>query len=281
MISDSLRVMWFVPPAVEMISAALRDASALSIEGRRNTSSDEQYYALCEERVDAVVTSIDNVLHWNQRTGPCDFCVVSQIETTTPLSLVVSADVMSTEQLRGKRILVDAPENGFVIALKSLLFEAAGLRDGDYELVPIGGVRERYEALLTSQGSATLLGPPFDALAAQQGLSTLATIQQAYPSFPGQGVVTRREFVDKTPALGRWLDSLQLAVNVAANRPELVKEIVERQGLPQAASHALCFTFPETLVPNRDGIELLIHQRSQLNLPGADSTYDGIVIRRS
>lgn len=83
--NDSLRVMWFVPPAIA-VAASWQAPANFHLESSRTQSSDEQYLSLCEGTVDAVVTSIDNVLHWNQRQGPQDFVVIAQVETTTPLS---------------------------------------------------------------------------------------------------------------------------------------------------------------------------------------------------
>jgi hypothetical protein len=40
---------------------------------------------------------------------------------------------------------------------------------------------------------------------------------------------------------------------------------------------ALVDTFPGTLIPDRNGIELLIAQRTLLKLPGSDFNYEQIV----
>jgi hypothetical protein len=47
--------------------------------------------------------------------------------------------------------------------------------------------------------------------------------------------------------------------------------------MPVEAVTALVNTFPRTLIPSREGIELLIGQRALLGLPGADFTYEQIV----
>jgi len=273
--TNTLRVMWFVPPAIA-VAASWQESLGFRLESSRTQSSDEQYLLLCEGAVDAVVTSIDNVLHWNQRQGPEDFVVVAQIETTTPLQLIGSSNLSVPSDLVGANILVDAPENGFVIALRALL-QQAGLGTEDYRLTPVGGVRERFSALTEGQGDATLLGPPFDTMAVQRGLSHIATIQDVFSNFPGQGLVVRRSVSHANEALKTWIHMLQASLTTVPDDTAKLKESLESLGLPPEAVTALVNTFPSTLIPSRDGIELLIGQRALLGLAGANVTYEQVV----
>ena len=197
MTNHRLRVMWFVPPAIA-VAASWQECADLSLETSRTQSSDEQFAALSGGSIDAVVTSMDNVFHWNHRPGPKDFVIVAQVETTTPLSIVASPRIKSVSDLGGAKILVDAPENGFVIALRAMLNQA-GLNLPDYTLTPVGGVKERYLALVKGEGDATLLGPPFDALAIKEGMHKVAEVQASYPEFPGQGLVVRKSSLSSNP----------------------------------------------------------------------------------
>lgn len=275
MSNDSLRVMWFVPPAIA-VSASWQTPADLRIESSMTQSSDEQYSSLCAGEVDAVVTSIDNVLHWNRRQGPQDFVVIAQIETTTPLQLVGSSALSAPADLRGANILVDAPENGFVIALRALLKEA-GLSADDYRLTPVGGVRERFAALVAGEGDATLLGPPFDTMAVQRGLKTISTIQDVFTNFPGQGLVVRKSASQANDALKAWVRILNATLTTMPGDTVKLTEALELLGMPVEAVKAMVNTFPETLTPSREGLELLIGQRALLGLPGADFTYEQIV----
>lgn len=275
MSNNTLRVMWFVPPAVA-VAASWGKPPGFHLESSRTQSSDEQYQLLCEGAVDAVVTSIDNVLHWNQRKGPGDFVVVAQMETTTPLHLIGSPTLSVPADLEGANILVDAPQNGFVIALRALL-QQAGLGAGDYRLTPVGGVRERFSALIEGQGDATLLGPPFDTMAVQRGLKHIATIQDVFAGFPGQGLVVRTSVSHANGALKTWVRMLQASLTTVPGDTEKLKEALNSLGLPAEAVTALVNTFPSTLVPSREGIELLIAQRALLGLPGANVTYEQVV----
>ncbi|CAM2157906.1 ABC transporter substrate-binding protein [Paraburkholderia tropica] len=268
-----LRVMWFVPPLLVIVAA--RDSGAPSVAGERNRSSDEQFEALVSGRVDAVVTSMDNVINWNSRPGPKDFRVVAQIERTTPLSLVARPGLSSVEELRGTNILVDAPDNGFVVALKAMLLEA-GVVPGDYRLTPAGGVKERYDALIDGQGDATLLGPPFDVMAAAAGQARIATIQQKYPAFPGQGIVVRTGSARRAE-VSSWLAALERARTEVLRAPDSALEAVKSAGLPPQAAQAMVSLNPATLRPAREGIALLIAHRRALELLGSGESWNSIV----
>src|SRR4051812_18041143 len=165
----TLRLLWFVPSPVAVVASALKLAPGVTLRAERNPSSDAQYEALASGEVDAVVTAMDNVMDWNLRPGVQDLRIVAQLEHTTPLTLVAQKGCTRLEDLRGATILVDAPRNGFIVALRAMLAER-GIGPDAYSLERVGGVKERHDALVGGRGDATLLGPPFDAMALQAGL---------------------------------------------------------------------------------------------------------------
>ncbi|MCK9510185.1 MAG: ABC transporter substrate-binding protein [Pigmentiphaga sp.] len=271
-----MKAMWFVPPPVMVLAAAL-NPGAPAVEGSRNTSSDEQFAALVEGRVDMAVTAMDNVIAWNRRAGPRDVRIVAQIERTTPLYVIGRPGLESLADLRGGTILVDALDNGFVVALRALLREA-GLGARDYVLEPVGGVTERCEALLAGGGDATLLGPPFDGQATGKGCARLAGVQERYTAFPGQGLVMRLATMKRleTP-LRAYLKSLSAAARMMAREEERAGQLLLGAGLPRAALAGALALRPLSLHPDRDGVELLIEHRRGLDMPGGDDTYERLV----
>ena len=273
----SIRLMWFIQPPVAAVASGLGLVAPDAALGVRNRSSDEQFEALASGNADVVVTAMDNVIAWNRRTGPGDFRIVAQIERTTPLHLVSRLGVETLADLRGGTLLVDAPDNGFVIAARALLAQA-GLGEDDYALLPAGGVKERLDALLAGQGTCTLLGPPFDAVALQAGCVRMATLQQHYPAFPGQGLVIRKSSIEALRArLVPWLHALETASRLLGVGDPAALQAMEDAGYPAASLPAMAELRPRSIVPDRKGVELLIAQRRQLGLTGADDTYDTLV----
>ena len=275
MTNSRLSVMWFVPPAIA-VAASWKECAGLSVETSRTQSSDEQFDALSDGSVDAVVTSMDNVFHWNHRPGPKDFVIVAQLETTTPLSIVASPRIKSVNDLGGAKILVDAPENGFVIALRAMLNQA-GLDLPDYTLAPVGGVKERYVSLVNGEGDATLLGPPFDTLAIKEGMHKIAEVQAYYPEFPGQGLVVRKSSLSLNPGIRLWLNNLSETLAQLPENLERLQESLSGQGLPDEAVNAMILAIPVSLTPDERGVNLLIEHRRLLGLIGSDASYDQVV----
>ncbi|MFS2162551.1 ABC transporter substrate-binding protein [Variovorax sp. Varisp62] len=273
----TLHLHWFVPSPLAVAAEAWALTSSIELHAQRNPSSEAQFEALASGQVDAVVTAIDNVMDWNLRAGPQDLRVIAQLERTTPLTLVGRRDLAALEDLRGATLLVDAPRNGFVVALRAMLAERDITSDA-YALEMVGGVKERFDALVAGRGDATLLGPPFDVMAFEAGLSRLASVQALYPEFPGQGlVVSARQLHRLRPALSSWLAELDRARQHMGADPDAARQALAREGFPAPAVEAMLSTTPVSLCPDRVGVELLITQRRKAGLPGADTTYEQLV----
>lgn len=273
----TLRLLWFVPSPLSIAAEAWDLTSAVALRAERNPSSDAQFEALASGRADAVVTAMDNVMDWNLRTGPKDFRVIAQLERTTPLTLVGQKGRAELQGLRGATLLVDAPRNGFVVALRAMLAER-GIDSDAYALESVGGVKERFDALLAGRGDATLLGPPFDAMALEAGLSHMASVQALYPAFPGQGLVVSARTVDRLrPALSTWLGALDRARQRMSEDPDAARQALALAGFPAPAVEAMLRTAPVSLRPDRLGVDLLVEQRRKAGLPGADTSYEELV----
>lgn len=275
--SHTLRLLWFVPFPLAVIAEVLKLTPSVALKAGRNPSSDAQFEALMAGQADAVVTAMDNVMDWNLRQGPRDFRVIAQLERTTPLTLVGRKGRARLRDLCGATILVDAPRNGFIVALRAMLAEE-GLGPDAYALEPVGGVQERYDAMLAGRGDATLLGPPFDAMALKAGLSRIATVQERYPAFPGQGLVVSAGALQRLrPALSTWLRGLEGARKRMSKDPEQARQALTLAGFSALAVDSMLLATPASLYPDRAGIELLIEQRRSSGLPGADTTYEKLV----
>ena len=274
---SSLRVMWFVQPPLAVAVDALGLMTEGSVTGLDNGSSDEQFEALSSGRVDLAVTAMDNVIAWNRRSGPADFRIIAQIERTTPLHLIGRRGMADLAEVRHRSVLVDAPGNGFVVALRAMLAEAGLVGQNCYELDPVGGVKERFDALLAGRGSCTLLGPPFDALAIEAGFVSLATVQKQYPAFPGQGIVARKTVIEALrDPISLWLQALDKARSQAAKDAIQVQSRLMSVGHPPALASAATALSPRSLHPDPEGVALIVQHR-RLELPGSEDDYETLV----
>jgi len=275
----ALKAIWFVPPVIALAAErhGYLEREGIALEGTVTRSSDEQFDCLRDGRMDVAVTAMDNVILWNRRPGPGDFRIIAQVEANAGISLVAQPGFAAVGDLAGKRLLVDSAHNGFVVALRALLADAGADFDR-CEVIEAGGVKERFDALLAGEGDATLLGPPFVELAEARGLRRLADADARYPGFPGQGLVARRDTIERKGAeLARLLRALELGRAECRRDPAAVAASLEAGGLPAPVAARLAGFVGDTLAPSRQGVELLIAQRRRLGLPGGDADWNALV----
>lgn len=261
----TLRQSQFFEPVPVAIARELGLLAGLDLEVTRTTGSAEQRRALASGEVDLVVTAIDNLFAWSSDIG--DLRLLAQLEATTPLVIFADAGVESIDDLQGRRFAVDALTNGFALVARHVL----RARQVEVQYVEAGGVAERLQALLSGDVDATLLGPPFDAMAADAGKRLLMRIGDVLPDLPGQGLVAREGLLG-SPELAAYLGALTRAVaEGAAMTDDDGVALLERSGFGAAAPTAW-HARPRTLDVDRAGLELLTEIRRGLGLlpPGVE-----------
>jgi ABC-type nitrate/sulfonate/bicarbonate transport system substrate-binding protein len=255
----SLRQSQFVPPVSYLLADELGFLQGSEVLPTRTTSSAEQLRALLAREQDMVITAIDNLFEWT-RAG-ADLRLVAQVEATTPLGIHASGEAKTLADLAGCRFAVDAPDNGFALIAKRLLRDAGV----EVDYVVVGGVRERLDALLGGQVDATLLGPPFDQLAAKAGFAGVLDVNAMLPELPGQGLVVRTEVLE-SEELERYLRALARGVEAGESMDEAQGvELLERCGY-QAAAATAWGTRARRLTVDRRGLELLTEIRQSLDM---------------
>ncbi len=269
----TLNICWFLPlPAAAIAeSRGFYAERGLVVTARTVRSSDEQYELLASGAVHGGVTAMDNVFDWNRRGSIDDLCIVAQMERTTGSVLLGAAGIDTMAKLKGGILLVDAPDNGFVVVTRAML-RGAGLELGDYRLEVVGGVMARVEALERGIGDAALLVPLFEQRILTAGGHVLGRVDESFPVFPGQGLAVRRSALNEVgPEVTAWLEALREAGRWAAANPTEAEAIVmDRTGLPRPAAASLLAATPRDYRPAAASLELVASQRTELGLPGAE-----------
>lgn len=276
-----LRIIWFLPLPLAVIAEARGYCAERGVEVETvvTGSSDQQFDAFAAGDVDAAITAMDNVFIWNRRATIDDLRVVAQMESSTGSCLMARQGINSIAELKGAELLVDSPDNGFVVVLRAMLHDA-GLDANDYRMKVAGGVRERFEAVLSGDGDAALLVPVFESALVSKGGSVLARVDELYPDFPGQGLVARQSAPpDVQQSLSAWVAALNDARAWSSNNRESALAILRERGMDSAVAvaEALMATVPANFVPRTKGIDLLIDQRRRLGLPGAEGGRESIL----
>jgi ABC-type nitrate/sulfonate/bicarbonate transport system substrate-binding protein len=122
--------------------------------------------------------------------GASDFRVIMGA-TQVELSAVVSPDVQTAADLRGRTLALDAVGTGFAFVLYAML-EELGLSQKDYERVAVGATPERWNSVKSGQHAGTITIEPFTSMAAAAGFRVLRKSTDAFPAYQG-GIVAARQ----------------------------------------------------------------------------------------
>jgi ABC-type nitrate/sulfonate/bicarbonate transport system substrate-binding protein len=145
-------------------------------------------------RYDLALTSIDNIVAYNEGQGeadlggPTNFAALFGVDNGL-LSLMAAPEVTSFADLKGKTLSVDALTTGFAFVLRELLARNS-IAENDVKIVRVGGGAQRLEALLKKEQDATILNTPLDLVAEARGFKRLARVRDvlgAYQGFVGAG----------------------------------------------------------------------------------------------
>jgi NitT/TauT family transport system substrate-binding protein len=124
--------------------------------------------------------------------------------------LVVQPEIKSLQELRGKILIVDAPNTAYALQMKKILL-AKGLQVvRDYEMKPIGGTPQRLIALREHKEYAgSMLGPPSSIIARQEGFVRLAKVQDVIGPYQAAGYFAQRKWaLDNKENLDNYLAAI-------------------------------------------------------------------------
>jgi ABC-type nitrate/sulfonate/bicarbonate transport system substrate-binding protein len=189
----------------------------IAVESQATTGSMAQMTDLAAGNFEIAMTAFDNIAAYVEGQGeapigaqPEFFAFLGSDDSF--LSLVAQPDIASPADLRGRAISVDAATTGYAFALFDMLRQA-GLEEGDYTVVKVGGMAQRFDDLCRGGNAATLLSAPYDLLAQRAGLRVLARLEGPYQgnvgaarhgwarSHPGLVVAYIRAYLEAV----RWL----------------------------------------------------------------------------
>ena len=113
-----------------------------------------------------------------------DIVIVGTENRKVGWSLIVRPEVKSYADLKGKLLGVTQLKEASGTMLK-MLIEKGGVKDSEYEVVPLGGTPNRFAALTRGAVAGTVLSPPMDIKAIGEGMRKLG---DTFEAFDGAGV---------------------------------------------------------------------------------------------
>jgi ABC-type nitrate/sulfonate/bicarbonate transport system substrate-binding protein len=157
--------------------------------------------------------------------------------------IFVQPEINAYAELRGKTVVVDAPNTAFALLLYKVLKDN-GLNKGDYAVKPVGGTPARLDAMTKDKANAAgVLNPPFSFRAREAGLKDMGAAAKAIGSYQSDGAFVMREWAKaNSDTLVRYIRAYvegRRWVLVPANKADAIALLVDRLKLtPEVATRS-------------------------------------------
>ena len=157
----------------------------LEVDIKIAPTSDEMRNGLAEGRYQIVHGAIDNAVAMAE-VAKADIAIVSGGDNGWN-QLIVQPGIAAIADLRGKTVIVDAPNTAYALQLYDMLAQN-GLKKGDYEVKVVGATFKRLEAITGDKTiAASMLNPPFSVLAEKAGLKNMGSAVKAIGPYQATG----------------------------------------------------------------------------------------------
>ncbi len=206
----------------------------LAVELKLAPNSQELRNGLAQGRYQIVHTAVDNAVAMAE-VAKVDIAVVLGGDDGFN-HLFVQPEIGAYQDLRGKAVVVDAPDTAFALQLYKML-KLNGLDKGDYAVRSVGGTVRRLEAMLHDKtAAAAMLNLPFSLRARRAGLKDMGNAVAAIgPYLATTGFVLRAWGAANGDVLTRYIaayvEGLRWALD-PANRAPAVALIADWLKLP-------------------------------------------------
>jgi ABC-type nitrate/sulfonate/bicarbonate transport system substrate-binding protein len=206
---------------------------------------------LAKGAVEIVHTAVDNAVAMAEAGH--DIVIVSGGDNSMN-ELFVQPEITAIEQLRGKTLIVDAPNTAYALQAKKIL-KNKGLPPGSYALKEVGGTFQRIKAMQADHANtASMLNPPFSLQARQGGLRSLGRVSDLLGPYQASGAFVMRSWARSHGEvlqryLASWIEGTRWAL-APSNRAAAIALLQQRLNVPQPMAAAVY----EALIDPRNGL---------------------------
>jgi ABC-type nitrate/sulfonate/bicarbonate transport system substrate-binding protein len=217
-------------PMMAGVQQGIFERHGIKLELLFTTTSQEQRDGLASGDFQVAHAAVDNAVAMVERAKQ-DVIIVSGGDSSMN-EFFVQADVRSIADLKGRTVIVDAPNTAYALQARKIL-RMNGLKDGDYTVKTVGGTLFRYRAMREDKShAASMLNPPFSIDAPGAGLKSLGRAVELIGPYQATGAwVLRKWAAANADTLERYLaafiESTRWAV-APANKDASVKMLAER-----------------------------------------------------
>ena len=213
------------------IAKGLFAKHAIALQLSFTENSTKQRDGLAAGEFDIVHSAVDNAVAMVE-VAKKDVLIVTGGDNGMN-EFFVQAYVRSFADLRGRKLVVDAPNTAYAIQAKKILLKH-GLKDGtDYTVVPVGRGELRLKAMAENRDyAAAVLNLPFTIQAERLGMKSLGNTVDILGPYQANGAFALRAWVEANgPLLERYIaayvESLRW-VRRPENRAECVAILMDK-----------------------------------------------------
>ncbi|MGB8894694.1 MAG: ABC transporter substrate-binding protein [Pseudolabrys sp.] len=166
----------------------------LSVDVEFTPTSKEQRDALADGRAQIAQAAVDNAVAMVE-SAKKDVIIVSG-GSNGMLSLFVRPEVKSYDDIRGKAVVVDAPDTAYALVLYKML-ALKGVRRSEYDIFQGGDCMRRLNGIRDPKNAAVLLNFPCTVLAEREGYPNWGSAAEALGAYQADGAFVMREWAQQ------------------------------------------------------------------------------------
>jgi ABC-type nitrate/sulfonate/bicarbonate transport system substrate-binding protein len=206
--------------------------------------------------------------------------------------LIAQPEIKSIQDLRGKTLIVDAPNTAYALQMKKIL-QLSGMEAGrDYEIKPFGATPLRLIGMREHKENAgSMLGPPSSIVAKHEGFVSLGSVQELIGPYQAAGYFTERAWAkDHKDTLEKYLAAIveaQRWLMAPGNKQQVIELMMKESHLAPgvaAETYELSMTRPggyeKDAALDLDGFKNVLKLRAEVegqwggHPPSPDKYYD-------
>lgn len=177
----------------------------LDVDVTFTMNSDDLRNGLINGKFQLAHSAVDNSVAIVAQTGQPSVILMGGDSSMN--ELFVHPQIKSLQDLRGKKLLVDAPNTAYALQAKRAIARA-GVNDTEYSLKIIGRTGLRLEEMLKNPTdlSASTLNPPFSFEAKKAGLKSLGRLVDLVGPYQGQGMFALKPWIEQNgPTVEKYI----------------------------------------------------------------------------
>ncbi|MBI3636506.1 MAG: ABC transporter substrate-binding protein [Candidatus Rokubacteria bacterium] len=215
----------------------------LTVELQTTPNSPAQRAGLAEGKFEIAHAGVDNAVAMVE-LAKVDAVIVMGGDNSLQ-ELFVQPGIASIADLKGKTVIVDAPNTAYALVVKKALMNQGLAAGRDYTLKPTGGTFQRLGLMRENkEHAATMLNPPFSVMAARDGFKSLGLATKLVGSYQGTGAFVLRSWAKASGEtleryIGAYVEATRWSM-APANRAEAAALLADRLKLaPDVAAATL------------------------------------------